>query len=101
MRYRPTTSTDWRRILMATTDFLNVRQAADELGVHENTIRNWEDRGLLHGIRLPGSGFRRFPREEIDRMRREMFGSYAPPDELPDEARVGVRGEPVEGDVLS
>lgn len=34
-------------------------------------------------------------------MRREMFGSYAPPDELPDEARVGVRGEPVEGDVLS
>jgi excisionase family DNA binding protein len=85
---------------MPTSEFLNVRQAASELGVHENTIRNWEDRGLLHGIRLPGSGFRRFPREEIERMRREMFATYAPAVELPEETRTGVRGKVVEGDVL-
>lgn len=85
---------------MSTTEFLNVRQTAHELGVHENTVRNWEERGLLHGIRLPGSGYRRFPREEVDRMRREMFESYAPATEIPDEARTGVAGEVVDGDVI-
>ena len=85
---------------MSTTEFLNVRQAAGELGVHENTIRNWEERGILHGIRLPGSNFRRFPREEIARMRDEMFAQYAPATATSDQARVGVKGEPVDGDVL-
>jgi excisionase family DNA binding protein len=85
---------------MPTQEFLNVRQAAQEMGVHENTIRNWEQRGLLHGIRLPGSGFRRFPREEVERMRREMLASYAPATELPDEARTDVRGETVDGDTI-
>lgn len=64
---------------------LNVRQTAAELGVHENTIRNWVDRGLLRAIVLPGSGFRRFPQEEVERMRREMLSAYAPADELPEE----------------
>jgi excisionase family DNA binding protein len=85
---------------MSTKEFLNVRQAADELGVHENTIRNWEERGILHGIRLPGSNFRRFPREEIARMRGEMFARYAPATATSDEAQVGVKGEPVDGDIL-
>lgn len=83
---------------MPTSEFMNVRQAAHELGVHENTIRNWEESGLLHGIRLPGSGFRRFPKEEIERMRREMFESYAPATEIPEQTRTGVRGHVVEGD---
>ena len=30
------------------------------LGVHENTIRNWEARGLFRAVHLPGSGYRRF-----------------------------------------
>ncbi len=85
---------------MATTEFLNVRQAANDLGVHENTVRNWEQKGLLHGIRLPGSGFRRFPREEVERMRREMFEHYAPPAELPEDARIDVKGDAVTGDTL-
>ncbi|MGI9081596.1 MAG: MerR family transcriptional regulator [Thermoleophilaceae bacterium] len=85
---------------MATTEFLNVRQAAKDLGVHENTVRNWEQKGLLHGIRLPGSGFRRFPREEVERMRREMFEHYAPPTELPEDARINVKGHAVTGDTL-
>ncbi len=85
---------------MSTTEFLNVRQAAGELGVHENTIRNWEGSGLLRGIRLPGSNFRRFPREEIERMRREMFSQYAPDTVTSDDAQVDVKGGPVEGDTL-
>lgn len=85
---------------MPTAEFMNVRQAASELGVHENTIRNWEAQGLLHGIRLPGSGFRRFPKEEIERMRREMFETYAPATEIPERTQTGVRGQVVEGDVV-
>ena len=85
---------------MATTEFMNVRDAARELQVHENTVRNWEQRGLLQAIRLPGSNFRRFSREDIERMRREIFETPAPATELPAEGRTGVRGTVVDGDVL-
>jgi excisionase family DNA binding protein len=84
---------------MPAADLLNVRKTAEELGVHENTIRNWEKNGILRGVRLPGSGFRRFPREEVERMRREMHASYAPATELPD-VRKNVKGRPVTGDLL-
>ena len=52
---------------------LNVREAAACLGVHENTIRNWEARGILRAIHLPVSGYRRFETSEIERMSREML----------------------------
>jgi excisionase family DNA binding protein len=85
---------------MATKEFLNVRETAQQLGVHENTVRNWETRGVLHGVKLPGSGFRRFPREEIERMRREILETYAPATELPDETRKDVKGTVVDGELL-
>jgi excisionase family DNA binding protein len=84
---------------MPTKEYLNVRETADQLGVHENTVRNWEKGGVLRGIKLPGSGFRRFPKEEVERMRKEMFASYAPATELP-EPRKNVKGSVVEGDLL-
>lgn len=68
---------------MAESRFLNVRQTAKALGVHENTVRNWEKGGLIHAVRLPGSGFRRFDAAEIGRLRDEMFSQLAPPDEGP------------------
>jgi excisionase family DNA binding protein len=85
---------------MATKEFLNVRETAKQLGVHENTVRNWHGRGVLHGVKLPGSGFRRFRREDVERMRREMLASYAPTTELPQETRTKVEGAVVDGDVL-
>jgi hypothetical protein len=63
---------------MATRELLNVRDTARALGVHENTIRNWEARGLLRAVHLPGSGFRRFRVEEVERLRAEMFEQLAP-----------------------
>ncbi|HEY7951244.1 MAG TPA: helix-turn-helix domain-containing protein [Solirubrobacterales bacterium] len=68
---------------MSTTDFLNVRQTAKELGVHENTVRNLEKKGTLKAVRLPGSGFRRFLKEDVDRMREEMWSEFAPDVEIP------------------
>jgi excisionase family DNA binding protein len=62
---------------------LNVRETAARLGVHENTVRNWEQRGLLRAARLPGSGFRRFDLDEVERMRSEMLTELAPASEGP------------------
>lgn len=72
---------------MATTEFLNVRQTAERLGVHENTVRNLEGRGELKAVRLPGSGFRRFRKEDIERMRHEMWSQFAPDVAMPSESR--------------
>jgi len=68
---------------MATKEFLNVRDTARVLGVHENTVRNWESRGLLRAVHLPGSGFRRFAVEDVERLRAEMFEQLAPATEGP------------------
>jgi excisionase family DNA binding protein len=56
---------------------MQVRQAAQALGVHENTIRRWEQRGLLQAVRLP-SGVRRFRSEDIEQMREQMFSGFVP-----------------------
>jgi excisionase family DNA binding protein len=62
---------------------LNVRETAARLGVHENTVRNWEDKGLLRAVKLPGSGYRRFDEAEVERMRDEMLRNLAPAVEGP------------------
>lgn len=70
-----------------TEEFVNVREAARQLGVHENTVRNLEKRGDLKAVRLPGSGFRRFRKQDIERMRNEMLKEFAPAVEVPKEQR--------------
>jgi excisionase family DNA binding protein len=58
-----------------------LKAAADRLGVHDNTVRNWIDRGVLHAYRLP-TGARRLPVAEVERLEREMF---AVPTSFPEE----------------
>jgi excisionase family DNA binding protein len=87
---------------MATATHLNVRETARRLGVHENTVRNWEKRGLLPAIRLPGSGYRRFRFEDVERLRQEMLTQLAPADTGPVvEPRRPVRDRIVHGDYES
>jgi transposase-like protein len=62
---------------------LNVRQTARRLDIHENTVRNWEERGLLRAIKLPGSGYRRFDVAEVERLRAQMLNDLAPAAEGP------------------
>lgn len=57
---------------------MGVREAASRLGVHENTVRNWEKRGILRALRLPGSGHRRFDARQVEQMRKEMLTQLAP-----------------------
>lgn len=58
--------------------YLTLKRAAAELGVHEQTLRSWEKRGLIRMVRLPGSGYRRVPVTEIARLRREMADARKP-----------------------
>jgi excisionase family DNA binding protein len=51
--------------------------AAERLGVHENTVRNWIDRGLLDGYRTP-TGRRKLRLDSVERLQREMFGFPLP-----------------------
>ncbi|MGZ4308843.1 MAG: PxKF domain-containing protein [Gaiellaceae bacterium] len=69
--------------------WLNVREAARVLGVHENTVRNWEARGLLRAARLPGSGYRRFAVEEVERLRAEMDEQAKPRPDISSRAGEG------------
>lgn len=46
------------------SEWVSLRQAADLLGVHPATVRNWADRGDLVSRRTPG-GHRRFRRSDL------------------------------------
>ncbi|MCI0399209.1 MAG: helix-turn-helix domain-containing protein [Chloroflexi bacterium] len=48
-----------------TTDWLNLGEAAQALGVHPATLRTWADSGEIPSQRTPG-GHRRFRREDLD-----------------------------------
>jgi excisionase family DNA binding protein len=63
-----------------------ISEAAVRLGVHENTVRNWIDQGLLNGYRTP-TGRRKLRLDSVERLEREMFGVPSPITEL-DKPRV-------------
>jgi excisionase family DNA binding protein len=48
-----------------TSEWVSLRKAADMLGVHPATVRNWADEGKLPSRRTAG-GHRRFKREDIE-----------------------------------
>ncbi len=48
--------------------YLTLKEASARLGVHPNTLRNWEQRGLVRLARLPGSRYRRVPESEVERL---------------------------------
>lgn len=52
--------------------YVTLKRAARQLGVHEQTLRSWERRGLIRMARLPQSGYRRVPQEEIERLQQKM-----------------------------
>ena len=56
---------------------LTLREASKRLGVHPNTLRNWERRGVVRLIRLPGSRYRRVPVSEVQRLAAQMHGQQA------------------------
>jgi excisionase family DNA binding protein len=55
---------------------LGVREAARRLGVHENTLRRWEQAGLIRAVKLP-TGVRRFREEDVERLYEDMHRAVA------------------------
>ncbi len=49
----------------ATTEWLSLSEAADILGVHPSTVRNWSDQGLLPVYRTGGK-HRRYKKNEVE-----------------------------------
>jgi excisionase family DNA binding protein len=58
-------------------ELMQVREAARALGVSENTMRRWEQRGLIPAVRLP-SGVRRFRRADIESAQAQMYDGLPP-----------------------
>jgi excisionase family DNA binding protein len=54
---------------------LTARELARLLNVHINTVRRWDDRGILKAYRIGTRGDRRFSREDIDIFLAENLGA--------------------------
>lgn len=50
---------------------ISIGKAADELGVHVNTLRDWVNKDKVPAIVLP-SGYRRFTRAQLDQIKMDM-----------------------------
>lgn len=46
-------------------DILTLKQASHILNVHSNTLRNWDNKGVLKAIRYGTRGDRRYHREDV------------------------------------
>ncbi|MQA74741.1 MAG: MerR family DNA-binding transcriptional regulator [Solirubrobacterales bacterium] len=75
-------------------ELMQVREAARALGVSENTIRRWEERGLIPAVRLP-SGVPRFRREDVEAVQARMYEGLPPVTESDDVVSVN-EATPVE-----
>jgi excisionase family DNA binding protein len=45
---------------------LTVREVAEMLHVHSNTLRRWSDEGIIKSYRISRRGDRRFRREDVN-----------------------------------
>ncbi|HVH89925.1 MAG TPA: helix-turn-helix domain-containing protein [Candidatus Acidoferrum sp.] len=53
-------------------EYLWTADAAEMLGVSETVARKLFDDGKIEGFKIPESGYRRFSRESVERVRDEM-----------------------------
>jgi excisionase family DNA binding protein len=52
------------------SEYLHTSEAAEYLGVHHNTIRNWAARGDIPMHRNPANGYRLFKRSDLDKFQK-------------------------------
>jgi excisionase family DNA binding protein len=50
---------------------LTVKDVADLLNIHVNTVRRWSDQGILKAFRITSRGDRRFRQQDIERFLEE------------------------------
>lgn len=47
---------------------LRISEAAEQLGVHPNTLRKWDKKGILRAVRFGERGDRRYRKEDIENL---------------------------------
>jgi excisionase family DNA binding protein len=72
-------STHLSYVLGMPTHEITPKEAAEILGVSRATVQRYANAGLLHPRKLP-SGFRRYDRADVERLRATMNPHDAPPD---------------------
>lgn len=50
------------------TNLLTIKQAAEYLAVHPNTLRNWEKDGRIQPVRLGTRRDRRYQQEDLEKL---------------------------------
>lgn len=65
--------------------WLSIDEASTLLGVHAQTLRNWEKQGKVHPVRTKAGGHRRYQEKEILNLRKQQIGNteIILPDVLP------------------
>lgn len=46
---------------------ISIKEAAERMGVHENTLRVWDNKGTFKAIRLGVQGHRRYRQSDVER----------------------------------
>jgi DNA (cytosine-5)-methyltransferase 1 len=64
-------------------DYLRIKQAAEFLGVAQNTLRAWGQTGRIPEQRHPINGYRLYRREDLER----LLLAVAPPQDTNDQQR--------------
>lgn len=49
-------------------NILTLQQACEVLNCHPNTLRNWDNKGILKAIRFGSRGDRRYHRSDIEKL---------------------------------
>jgi len=53
--------------VMKLRDYLKIAEAAEFLGISQNTLRKWADEGRMAVRVNPANGYRMFRREDLER----------------------------------
>lgn len=49
-------------------EFLSIREVAEFLGVHQETLRRWDREGKLRSVRIGERGHRKYKKEDIEKL---------------------------------
>lgn len=63
-------------IQLMPTSMLTVREVAQMLHMHENTVRQWSNRGIIKPYKINMRGDRRFKKEEIEAILNRLNNNY-------------------------
>jgi DNA (cytosine-5)-methyltransferase 1 len=58
--------------------YMNIKEAAEMLGVSKLTLRNWDRDGKLHALRHPISNYRVYKTEDLKKILQKMESGEKP-----------------------